>query len=38
MRKQIDELEEQASAPDLWDDQAKAQQVTVEALRPASPS
>ena len=28
LRKQIDELETQASAPDLWDDQAKAQQVT----------
>src|SRR5258708_7559667 len=28
LRKQIAELEEQASAPDLWDDQAKAQRVT----------
>jgi len=28
MRKEKADLEEQASAPDLWDDQAKAQQVT----------
>ena len=28
MRKQVVELEEQASAPDLWDDQVRAQQVT----------
>jgi peptide chain release factor 2 len=28
MRKEKAELEEQASAPDLWDDQAKAQRVT----------
>ena len=28
MRDQIAELEQQASAPDLWDDQARAQQVT----------
>ena len=28
LRKEIAELEEQASAPDLWNDQTKAQQVT----------
>jgi peptide chain release factor 2 len=28
MRKEKADLEEQASAPDLWNDQAKAQQVT----------
>jgi peptide chain release factor 2 len=28
MREEIDELSEQASAPDLWDDQANAQRVT----------
>jgi peptide chain release factor 2 len=28
LRREIAELERQASAPDLWDDQAKAQQVT----------
>jgi peptide chain release factor 2 len=28
LRGQIADLEEQASAPDLWDDQAKAQAVT----------
>ena len=29
-------LEEQASAPDLWDDQARAQQL-IDALRPTRP-
>jgi peptide chain release factor 2 len=28
MRVEIDELQEQVSSPDLWDDQANAQRVT----------
>ena len=35
LRAQIADLEEQAAAPDLWDDQAKAQKVTSEAVRSA---